>query len=84
MTASYGTITINASATSNALSIDSVTVTEAGGQVVITNGPVSAPSGAKDGSHQAQVATAVAASIIAKTGLANQYTACTRTNDSCP
>jgi type IV pilus assembly protein PilY1 len=77
--AAYGTVTINASATSNALTIDSVTVAEPGGPVVITNGAVSAPNGTNGATKQQDMASAVAASIIAKTGLANQYVACVRT-----
>lgn len=77
--ASYGTITIDASASNNALQISSVTVTEPGATYTITNGPVSAPSGTNSTGEQASVATALAASIIARTGLVNQYTACVRT-----
>jgi type IV pilus assembly protein PilY1 len=76
--AAYGTITINASASGGSLSIDSVTVAESGGNVVITNGAVSAPTGTNSITKQATVATAVAASIIARTGLTNQYVACVR------
>jgi type IV pilus assembly protein PilY1 len=77
--AAYGTITINASATAGAVSIDSVAVAEPGGNVVITNGAVSAPSGTNSASRQQTMATSVAASIIDKTGLTNQYVACVKT-----
>ena len=78
----YGTITIGASQSANALTINSVTVSESGGNVVITNGSVSAAAGTDTPSKQQALATALAASIIAKTGLTNQYLACTRTAGS--
>jgi type IV pilus assembly protein PilY1 len=77
--AAYGTITINASAGANPMSIDSVTVGEPGGPVVITDVAVPASSGTNSATKQAVVATSLAASIIAKTGLANQYLACVKT-----
>ena len=77
--AAYGTISIDASAGSSALVISSASVGEPGGAVVITNGAVSAPDGTNSTTKQATMATTLAASIIAKTGLANQYTACVRT-----
>jgi type IV pilus assembly protein PilY1 len=77
--AAYGTITIDSSATANPMNINSVSVGETGGAVVITNGAVPAPSGTNNATRQATMATSVAASIIAKTGLAKQYTACVRT-----
>ncbi len=77
--AAYGTITIGSSASTGATSIDSVSVTEPGGAVVITNGPVGASTGTNTATKQATVATSLAASIIAKTGLTNQYVACVRT-----
>jgi type IV pilus assembly protein PilY1 len=77
--AAYGTITIGASAGSNALSVNGASVGEPGGAVVITNGAVSAPYGTNSTTKQATVATALAAAIIAKTGLVNQYSACVRT-----
>jgi type IV pilus assembly protein PilY1 len=76
--AAYGTVTINASASGGALSVDSVSVIESGGSVVITNGPVSAPTGTNSIGKQTATATDVAASINAKTGLVNQYVACVR------
>jgi type IV pilus assembly protein PilY1 len=77
--AAFGTITIGASAGSNPVTIDSVSVTEPAGAVVITNGVVTAAKGTNLISKQTAMATDLAASIIAKTGLANQYTACVRT-----
>jgi type IV pilus assembly protein PilY1 len=79
LVASYGTITIDSSDGSNALAINSVTVSDTAGPVVITNGPVSAAAGTNSTTKQATMATDLAASIIAKAGLVNQYTACVRT-----
>jgi type IV pilus assembly protein PilY1 len=76
--AAYGTIAIRNSASASALTITSVSVHEPGATVVITNGSISAPNGTDTIAKQVTVATSVAASIIAKTGLANQYTACVR------
>lgn len=78
--ASYGTLTIGASATSASVDISSVSVTESGGTVVITNGTVNAATGTNTTAKQAAMANNVAASIVAKTGLSNQYTACVRTS----
>lgn len=77
--AAYGTITINASSGSNSVDISSVTVAESGGPVVITSGTVNAPTGTNSATKQATMATSLAASIIARTGLSNQYTACVKT-----
>ncbi|WP_332877028.1 pilus assembly protein [Massilia sp. S19_KUP03_FR1] len=77
--AAYGTITIKASKTATALYVDSVSVAESSGTKVITNGAILASAGTNDPTKQAALANAIAASIIAKTGLTNQYTACTRT-----
>ncbi|MES2152044.1 MAG: PilC/PilY family type IV pilus protein [Pseudomonadota bacterium] len=79
LVAAYGSITINSSSGSNAVSISSVTLAESGGNVVITNGPVPAASGTNNATKQATLATDLALSIINKTGLSNQYTACVRT-----
>ncbi|ALK97478.1 hypothetical protein AB595_12990 [Massilia sp. WF1] len=78
--AAYGTITINASATSGTVSIASVSVAQPGGSVVITNGPVSVSTGTNSAAKQQAMATALAASINAKTGLSYQYVACVRTS----
>ncbi|HEU5437387.1 MAG TPA: hypothetical protein VFU95_13290 [Telluria sp.] len=77
--AAYGTVTIDASAGSNSLTISKVEVGAPGAPVVITNGPVTASAGTNSTTKQQLAATALAASIIAKTGLADQYTACVRT-----
>ncbi len=77
--AAYGTVTVGASKTSTTLYLDSVSVVENGVSVVITNGEIKAAAGTNDPVKQATLANAIAASIIAKTGLTNQYTACTRT-----
>lgn len=74
----YGTITIGASSTTNPLAVNSVSVAEGGIQVTITNGPVNAATGASTNTTRAALANNLAASIIAKTGLSNQYTACVR------
>ena len=75
-TFAYGTILIGTSATTDAVSINSVSVTETGGPVIITNGSTAASSGTTTLADQARLAEALAASIIAKTGLTNKYTAC--------
>jgi type IV pilus assembly protein PilY1 len=78
--AAYGTITIGASNSNASLTIASVTVAETGGAVTITNGAVSAATGTNSATEQAALANALAASIIARTGLTNQYLACVRTS----
>jgi type IV pilus assembly protein PilY1 len=75
----YGTITIGASATASSAKINSVSVVEPNGTFTLTNAAVTASSGTNTATKQAAVANALAASIIAKTGLAAQYTACVRT-----
>jgi type IV pilus assembly protein PilY1 len=75
----YGTLTIGTTTGANAVSISSVSVVESGTAVVITDRSVTASGGTNSAAKQAQLAIDVAASIIAKTGLANQYTACVRT-----
>jgi len=75
----YGTITIGASTTTNSAKIDSVSIVEPNGTFTLTNAAVTASSGTNTATKQAAVANALAASIIAKTGLAAQYTACVRT-----
>ncbi|WP_413674847.1 pilus assembly protein [Massilia cellulosiltytica] len=77
--AAYGTITIGTSASNGAITINGVSVAESGGNVVITNNAVTAATGTNTVGKQQTVATALAASIIAKTGLTNQYLACVRT-----
>ncbi len=77
--ASYGTITVGVTAGSTSQNITSVSVTEAAGSVVITGGSVNAPTGTTNSTKQATLANALALSIINKTGLTNQYSACVRT-----
>lgn len=76
VTAAYGTVTIGASSTTSDLVINSISVAESSGTVVITGGAITAVGGTTTLSKQASLATALAASIIAKTGLKNQYMAC--------
>ncbi|MES2127188.1 MAG: PilC/PilY family type IV pilus protein [Pseudomonadota bacterium] len=78
--ASYGTIAITATASNNtAMTVTSVTIPDPGTQRTITNGTVSAPTGTDTLLKQQTLASAMAASIIARTGLSNQYWACVRT-----
>jgi type IV pilus assembly protein PilY1 len=77
--AAYGTITIGASRDNTALKITAVKVAEPNGTVTISNGAVSAAGGTNTSGEQKDLATALAASIIAKTGLTNQYVACVKT-----
>ena len=74
----YGTITIGASRATNSMAINSVKVVEPNGTFTLTNTAVTAASGTDTATKQAAVATALAASIIAKTNLTVQYMACTR------
>jgi len=80
--AAYGTITIGTSRSDADLAINAVTVTEPGGTVTITNGAVAAPGGTNSSTERSTLATNLAASIIAKSGLTNQYVACVRTPTS--
>jgi type IV pilus assembly protein PilY1 len=82
VTAAYGTVTIGASDTTNDLVINKITVSESGGTVTITNGAVTATGGTTTLSKQSALATALAASIIGKTGLSRQYMACVRSPTS--
>ncbi|SFC46234.1 pilus assembly protein [Massilia yuzhufengensis] len=76
----YGTVTIGASSGSASMTLNSVTATYADNSVAtITNVGVTAASGTNTAAKQQAVANAVAASIIAKTGLAQPYTACVKT-----
>ncbi|TFW29652.1 hypothetical protein E4L98_03585 [Duganella callida] len=76
--ASFGTIAIGASASASSLSISSIVIAESGGNVTITNGAVNAPSGTNSALKQQTMASAVAASIIARS-TTNQYYACVKT-----
>ena len=75
----YGTITIGASTYTSSTTINNVSVVEPNGTFTLTNAAVTASSGTNTSTKQAALANALAASIIAKTGLAAQYTACVRT-----
>ncbi|MDC8759982.1 pilus assembly protein [Janthinobacterium fluminis] len=83
-TASYGTIAIGASATTTSLSITSVTIPDPSTARTITNGTVTASTGTNTLAKQQALASALAASIIAKTGLTTQYWACVNTPVSQP
>ena len=78
-TISKGTIIVGASATASSLVISKVTVMEPGGEITITNVAVTAATGTDTAAKRQTVASALAASIMAKTGLTNQYWACVRT-----
>jgi type IV pilus assembly protein PilY1 len=81
-TAAYGTIAIGASASSSSLTISSVTIPDPSTARTITNGTVTASTGTNTAVKQQNMAAALAASIIAKTGLTNQYYACVKTANS--
>lgn len=78
VTAAYGTVTIGASDTTRDLDVNNISVSESGGTVIITSGAVTAPDGTTTLSKQAALANALAASIVARTGLSRQYMACVR------
>lgn len=78
-TASYGTITIGASSSSASMTITSATIPDPSTARTITNGTVTASTGTNSALKQQTLASALAASIIAKTGLTNQYYACVKT-----
>jgi type IV pilus assembly protein PilY1 len=79
---SYGTLTIGASTSTLPMVIDKVEVYDpaaSGTKVTITNGTSTASSGTDTALKQQTMANAIAASIIAKTGLStSSYWACTR------
>ena len=75
----YGTITIGASSGSSSMTLNSVTAVSSAGSFVITNTAVTASNGTNTAAKQQAAAAALAASIIAKTGLAQPFTACVRT-----
>jgi type IV pilus assembly protein PilY1 len=81
---SYGTIAIGASVAATSLAITSVTIADPAIARTITNGSVAASSGTDTPVKQQATASALAASIIAKTGLSNQYWACVDTPLSAP
>jgi len=75
----FGTITIGASSTTKSMQITSVTIPDPTTARTITNTAVTAPTGTDTPLKQQTVASQLAASIMAKTGLTNQYWACVRT-----
>ncbi|WP_228893122.1 PilC/PilY family type IV pilus protein [Pseudoduganella aquatica] len=77
--AAFGTIAIGATASSASMTITSVTIPDPSTARTITNGTVTAPSGTNTALKQQTMASALAASIIARTGLTNQYYACVKT-----
>lgn len=77
--AAFGTITIGASSSSTSMTISSVTIPDPSTARTITNGTVTASSGTNTALKQQTMASALAASIVAKTGLTNQYYACVKT-----
>ena len=76
---SYGTIAIGASLAATSLAINSVTIPDPSTLRTITNGVVTAATGTNTAARQQATASALAASIIARTGLTNQYWACVNT-----
>jgi type IV pilus assembly protein PilY1 len=81
---SYGTIAIGASLFATPLAINSVTIPDPSTARTITNGVVNAGSGTNTEVKQQTIASALAASIIARTGLTNQYWACVNAPLSAP
>ncbi|UMR29827.1 hypothetical protein MJ904_22770 [Massilia sp. MB5] len=77
--ASYGTIAIGASKTTSSLNITSVVVNEGGTNRTVTNSSVTASTGTDTALKQQTVASALAASIVARTSVSNAYYACVRT-----
>lgn len=72
----YGTITIGSSAGNQARTIESVSAVGVAGTDVITANAVSAANGTNTADKQLELARALARSIVDRTGLANQFTAC--------
>ncbi len=75
----YGTVTIGASSGSSSMTLNSVTAVSSAGSFVITNTAVTAANGTDTAAKQQAAANALAVSIIAKTGLAQPFTACVKT-----
>ena len=75
----WGTITIGTSSGDNALRINSVTAVGLSGTQVITRSHVDAANGTDTADKRAIVASALAAQIVAQTGLDNPFTACVTT-----
>ncbi|WP_229487483.1 pilus assembly protein [Pseudoduganella lutea] len=82
-TIAHGTITLGATVSTSAMQIAAVTVINPAtpdSPTTISNGAVNASSGTNTAARQQALATQVAASIIARTGLGtNSYWACVRT-----
>lgn len=74
--AAYGTITVGASRTSSTLTINSVTINDPAGALVVTNNAATAQNGTNTSDRQAAEATDLAYQIVVKTGLRRTYTAC--------
>ena len=74
----FGTITIGASSTTRSLTLTSATIPDPTTARTITNGTVTAATGTDTAVKQQALASQLAASIMAKTGLTNQYWACVR------
>lgn len=80
--AAFGTISIGASSTGSPESITSVTIADPSTPRTVTNGTVLAPTGTNSALKQQTMASALAASIIARSVAktnANLYYACVRT-----
>lgn len=77
--AAYGTITVGATGDANSVRVDAVSIMEGTTKVQITQAAVAARYGTNSTAKQAALASALAAAIVSKSGLANQYTACVRT-----
>ncbi|MBY0239057.1 MAG: hypothetical protein K2X55_07065 [Burkholderiaceae bacterium] len=78
-TAAYGTITISASSSGASMTITSATIPDPSTARTITSGTVTASTGTNTALKQQTLASALAANIIARTGLTNQYYACVKT-----
>lgn len=82
-TIAHGTITLGATVSTSSMQIAAVTVinpASPNAPITISNGAVTAANGTNTAARQAALATQVAASIIARTGLGtNSYWACVRT-----
>jgi type IV pilus assembly protein PilY1 len=76
---SYGTIAVRRSTSNASMTITSITVPDPTTARTITNGTITAATGVDTALKQQTVASAIAASINARTGLTNQYWACVRT-----
>jgi type IV pilus assembly protein PilY1 len=76
---SFGTIAIGASVSASSLSISNIAIAESSSTVNITSGTMTASTGTDTALKQQTMASTVAANIIARTGLTNQYYACVRT-----